>query len=223
MEASTLSRKERRQLEQGASETSPVPVSEPVEAIASTDAPATTEALKTDPVGSLPVTTGKLPVSLPAVSKPKDSEAGSASNESTVSPEVSVPPRKKSVPWDEDDEVSEAIPESPWKVRSVEEIMEQDGITDYNEALLIAEEEEADARLASMEADRIANLEREAVREQERLAKAAKDKQDSEDKAAWIEKRAAAKVHLKQAKNRAFVFLALTLACLAGFFLMGGF
>jgi hypothetical protein len=105
----------------------------------------------------------------------------------------------------------------------VEEIMEQDGITDYNEALLIAEEEEADARLASMEADRIANLEREAVREQERLAKAAKDKQDSEDKAAWIEKRAAAKVHLKQAKNRAFVFLALTLACLAGFFLMGGF
>lgn len=182
-------------LERGAPDASPVPVSEPVEAIASTDAPVTTEALKTAPVESLPLTTGKLPVSLPAVSKPEVSEAGGDSAANTGTQEVSVPPRQKSVPWDEED-----TPVAPVKVlRLIHEIMEQEGVDEVEAAEIYAAEEIEFTR----------SLEEDSRRAKERQAKERKFA-DLTDKS-------------KRASKQAFLFLALTLACVAGFFLMGGF
>lgn len=231
----TLSRKERRKAEQ-ALESLPVVPSGTPESIEGTDDTTTTEALKSAPTASLPtapVTTGSLPITMP-VAQVQEPEADAVSDaiESDVDGVSAADPIEEAVEdgeaivvrkgvelWDDTDLAGVEFETSG--VRSVEDIMAQDGVG-RNEALLIQQDEEAVEREASWKAESEARVAAQSLREAREAEQAQAARLAEQAKVERVKAQARAEDRYKGHKRRGIIFLIVAVLFTTAFFFLGG-
>jgi hypothetical protein len=156
--------------------------------------------------------------------KDPEQDNGSASP-TTSTTDKNQPSSKAQLVFDEDfDPNSDTWEEpfvSPYRVRELEEIMEQEGV-DRTEALLIQYDEFGDQQAAEWKAQKEA-AEKARLEKEAKVASDAKAEADAKEaELLLIQKRTEANASFKTTRMWFFIALTVGTLCFAGFFLMGG-